>query len=308
MVNKQRFFSFGCSFTSYKWPTWADILSKDHDEFYNYGCQGAGNFYIFNAIVEANLKHSITSDDLVVVMWTNVSREDRYVKNRWITPGSIYNQNIYDQNFVKKFSDERGYYIRDLSLIYAADCILKQIGCRYIFASMMDIVLPREYVFGQDFLSSSAEKNIADLLEYYKDTVSKIKPSVHKVVFDYDWCSRPLFPEGYEEIKYNFMAVKGDDWPTWEKFLQNDFTGISKEVVDEISNVKKFNWKNWLKLTNRTDNHPTPTEHLEYLDKAFTEFQISNDVRKWVAQIEPLVLNSQPISRELWTPSTMSRW
>ena len=32
-----RFFSFGCSFTQYHWPTWANVIGMhfDYDNFYN---------------------------------------------------------------------------------------------------------------------------------------------------------------------------------------------------------------------------------------------------------------------------------
>ena len=46
----KRLFVFGCSFTQYRWPTWADIIAKDnpHLEYFNTANSGAGNLYIFN--------------------------------------------------------------------------------------------------------------------------------------------------------------------------------------------------------------------------------------------------------------------
>jgi hypothetical protein len=40
----KRAFLFGCSYTEYKWPTWANILKKDLDiPVYNWGLSGLGN-------------------------------------------------------------------------------------------------------------------------------------------------------------------------------------------------------------------------------------------------------------------------
>ena len=99
--NYKRFFAFGCSFTQYHWPTWANIISEEFNESYNYGRTGAGNFFIYQSLIEAILKHKINKDDLVMIMFSNVTREDRFVKKHgWITPGNLYFQNVYDEKFL----------------------------------------------------------------------------------------------------------------------------------------------------------------------------------------------------------------
>jgi hypothetical protein len=60
----KRLFTFGCSFTRYLWPTWADILAEDIPYYENWGCGGAGNLYISNAIMEAHNRHTLTKDYL----------------------------------------------------------------------------------------------------------------------------------------------------------------------------------------------------------------------------------------------------
>ena len=70
-----RLFTFGCSFTKYIWPTWADILGREYKEFYNYGMSGGGNLFIFDSLIEAIAKHNINKDDTVIIIWTNVTRD-----------------------------------------------------------------------------------------------------------------------------------------------------------------------------------------------------------------------------------------
>jgi hypothetical protein len=129
MENK-RFFAFGCSFTNYAWPTWADILGRNYIEYFNYGQFGSGNHYIFNALMETDQYHKISKDDLVIVQWSCSSREDRYKNENWVTTGGV--ANYYTDEELNKFFDFRGFVIRDLALIKAAKLFLdkcKKIWC-----------------------------------------------------------------------------------------------------------------------------------------------------------------------------------
>ena len=76
----RRLYTFGCSFTQYFWPTWADILGQEFDYYENWGKLGGGNQFIFNSIIECSLRNKLTPNDTVAIMWTNVTREDRYIK------------------------------------------------------------------------------------------------------------------------------------------------------------------------------------------------------------------------------------
>jgi hypothetical protein len=177
----KRFFAFGCSFTSYIWSTWADCITKEIPDSYNFGMMGAGNQLIFNKVIQANARYKFDTDDLVMVMWTNCAREDRYVGSGWLCPGNIYTQSTYDENFVKKFSCPRGYLIRDLANINATEIILSNIGCDYDFLSMVPIDQINQYD------DSYNEESIQDIISLYKETINKIKPSVYESVCNYDW-------------------------------------------------------------------------------------------------------------------------
>ena len=102
-IKINRIFTFGCSFTDYAWGTWANILGYEFPDakFYNFGKSGAGNHYIFNTLMQADSSYKFTHEDLVIVQWTNISREDRFLDTepeqdpnfiaggQWITPGKI---------------------------------------------------------------------------------------------------------------------------------------------------------------------------------------------------------------------------
>lgn len=100
----KRIFMFGCSYTQYQWPTWADILKDDQDiETYNYGRSGLGNVGIMHEIVRADLKHTFTDNDIISVVWTDWTREDRIFKGDWTAHGNVFNHPIFDKKFTKKY-------------------------------------------------------------------------------------------------------------------------------------------------------------------------------------------------------------
>ena len=122
-IKHKRIFCFGCSFTEYTMPTWADILKlhfkNTSTEVYNFGKGGAGNYYIFNRIVEKSLEYNFTKDDLILIQWSGVFREDRFKDGGWNTPGNILTQPTYSKSVVKNwFFDEEGMLKRDYSYIH----------------------------------------------------------------------------------------------------------------------------------------------------------------------------------------------
>jgi hypothetical protein len=238
----ERAFYFGCSFTDYYWPTWADIVSQEIPKNYKYAKCGAGNFYIYQAVVEAIITHKITENDLVMVMFSNVTREDRYTKSDgWITPGNLFHQNFYDEKFMKRFFCEKGYLMRDLTLVEGVDRILSTTGADYSLMSMIHL----------DSYSSDHTKmeNVNDVLQIYQSTLNKIKPSVFEIIFNNNWNNRPLRP------KYT------------------------------------CHWADGL----YTDNHPIPTEHLEYLQKMFPKTEFSDNTINQTKIWTDMVLNSNTL-------------
>jgi hypothetical protein len=96
-----RLFAFGCSFTNYRWSTWADCLAPEFDSFENWGQAGGGNHYIFNSVMEADQRHHFGAGDTVIVCWTSFTRDDRYVNGRWHTLGNMFACPIYNTEYLK---------------------------------------------------------------------------------------------------------------------------------------------------------------------------------------------------------------
>jgi hypothetical protein len=101
----KRAFLFGCSYTSFSYPTWANIMQKDLDiPVYNWGWSGTGNVAIQHRMVQCDLLNKFTEHDLIIPLWSSWTREDRYEEEGWFNVGSVLNQlpeSKYDETFVR---------------------------------------------------------------------------------------------------------------------------------------------------------------------------------------------------------------
>ena len=75
-----RVWSFGCSFTHYFYPTWADILIHNAEQQgylgENWGSCGKGNLYIANKIQECHARNTLGKEDLVFLILSNYFKKD----------------------------------------------------------------------------------------------------------------------------------------------------------------------------------------------------------------------------------------
>ncbi len=75
----KRLFTFGCSHTNYHYPTWANILSEEFDEHFNFGKEGSGPFYLFNQIsiiIKHRDKWNLSKDDYFAFLIPDENRHD----------------------------------------------------------------------------------------------------------------------------------------------------------------------------------------------------------------------------------------
>lgn len=148
---KRRIFTFGCSFTSYAWPTWADLLGEEVEHYENWGLSGIGNRAIAERVVEAHIKNKFTKDDIVVVQWTTHLRHDFYNQSPtclperllgWKTSGSVFNYHnvkIYDQKWLDTFFFEPAYLMHTFNHIALTQGLLESTGCTWFMTSIGDV-------------------------------------------------------------------------------------------------------------------------------------------------------------------------
>lgn len=123
----RRIFIFGCSFTQYIWPTWADVLEHDSNvPVYNYGLSGIGNVGISHKILEADLRHRFNSDDSIYILWTTWYREDRMFLGEWKRLGNVFNNYHYKKDFYKYCCDS-DFFVKNASAIISVNKTYKDL-------------------------------------------------------------------------------------------------------------------------------------------------------------------------------------
>lgn len=262
-----RLFTFGCSFTDYKWASWANILGLELDcEFYNFGRSGAGNFYIANLISQADSYFNFNDNDLVIVCWTNTLREDRWTYNGgWLTPGNIYNQQIYGKEFVSKWANDVHYCLRDFALIKLINDLLKS-KTQYHFLSMCNV----SNKLDQWTIRKENEK-ISTLVDLYSPVLNKILPSFYDVLWNDDLNYK------FDKDSKTIHPLYFDGHPTimeHKEYLEKTFNYNFNENTEKTIKNMHDEWlflikKTYDKFSKKTNTNDLPTFFLNNIAKNF---------------------------------------
>lgn len=182
----KRVFAFGCSFTRYVYPTWANIIFHETPQAkcYNFGKPGLGNVAISARIAEANIRYKFNENDLVLVMYTTFFREDRYIENQWQAHGCVYSQPYYDKSFVKKYVDPIGCMIRDFSVIELSKAYVTNLPCDSLLLKASDI--KDEY----DSIEEENPEKFKAVIKLYGDLWNSFPKSMKETLFPYGWETR----------------------------------------------------------------------------------------------------------------------
>jgi len=149
----RRLITAGCSFTGYT-PclTWPVFLSELFDETYNYGQSGAGNKFIFSAVIDADTRLKLTPDDLVVVAWSGFFRHDMIKRDivgeniisYWETLGDWNHWPVNNLRpavykcLTEEFTEAEYIYTSQMYMLALAR-YLKAKNIPYIFTSLEDV-------------------------------------------------------------------------------------------------------------------------------------------------------------------------
>lgn len=230
----KRVFTFGCSFTSYMWPTWADVIFQEtpQAELYNFGRPGAGNLMITSRIAEANNRYKFNENDLVLVMFSSPTREDRWTTQEgWITVGNIFNQIKYTKEWVKEFADERGYLIRDHALIDMALTYIKSIPSDSYGLLSTPLIVNSEEPSEFDTVTHN------DVATLYSDSTSRLPNSLYAYnhIYPKEYTSRNIkFGDGHPTTMMYYLYLKEIGFNLSEKTYQ-----FAKESTEKLFTINE---------------------------------------------------------------------
>tara|TARA_B100001559_G_C16463276_1_gene605222 strand:+ start:474 stop:1376 length:903 start_codon:yes stop_codon:yes gene_type:complete len=224
----KRLFAFGCSFTNYAWPSYADFLSYEFDNYENWGFPGLGNRAIAERVAECHAKNTFTKDDTILVQWTSHIRNDfhtfkeiEYSKDKfihgwfrptnkvgWKTQGNIFGSgNLelnYDNRWVNNFWDEHSYFMYSMNEILLTQGLLDSTNCNWRMITISAI----------EKLGSDTPNSMGEITRDKKETAWEEKPEFtcyREKIFEGKYKDNWLKPLGLfswerEKDLYNFQG------------------------------------------------------------------------------------------------------
>lgn len=243
----KRFFAFGCSFTNYFWPTWADIIGQDVEFYENWGDPGGGNHFIFNSFIEADARYNFNSDDLVIIMWSKIEREDRYFNDRWLHATNHNIEEKYGKFWVEKFYlDTRSQLIQSLAYMKSVQTILESKNINWATLFWNDWF----YEGVDHFYDLQTEEKKNELFAIWKEKIKEL------------FSGAPLSDSG-----------KNQDVVELYRDVFTNVSGVYRQFADE--NIKN-------RVAPNKDIHPMPEEALMFLDWVWPNNTISDESREYV--------------------------
>jgi hypothetical protein len=237
----RRLFVFGCSFTNYEWPTWADLLGLEFEQYENWALPGIGNRAIAERLAECHARNNITEHDTVIVQWSSHIRHDWYKEyfnkeenaiDGWAVHHTSEHYVKHKKNIDALFS-EKGYVLHTLNMITLAQALLTSTGCKWLMTSLGDIRnMGYDNVFtNRSYIGATSDTDTLELIKTVNSSSS--------------WLVWEKFPE---------FKIYAKIWDN-ENWLEPMFKTV-RANKDKIWIFEKDGY---------IDLHPTPYLHNEWL-------------------------------------------
>lgn len=246
-MQDRRLFAFGCSFTEYRWPTWADIWGlggQFSGGYWNMAAKGSSNERIAYHINEFCVRFGpmLNESDIIAVMWSSLNRlcthsevrEDGSKHPGWRSSGSCVHSDWYQDphNSMGRMmcTDER-FIMRDYNLIHFANQVMEQTPAKVRQFQMIDI---QDHTDAEGTGESGAKLEYRSAMkELFGDSLSKLKPSMHENVFSGDWNSLPDHNLPDRELRIDGHPTPLEHMTYMRQVIPGEFV-ISPEVENEV--------------------------------------------------------------------------
>lgn len=267
---RRRLFTFGCSYTSYSWPTWADLLGMAFAESKNFGLAGIGNRAIAERVAEANARYNFTKDDVVIVQWSSHLRNDFHhpysLPKRigfWKTCGSIFNyinESLYDKKWIETFFFEPSYFMHTLNHISLTQGLLESTGATWYMSSIGDI-----RNMGSDLRDNAGIGEHTHFLTPYDRT----RPHV-----------------AWEKLP----ELKMYDTGIWQKYAEHWLTPMEYTAVENKDLT--FSFADTVNSGDFLDTHPSTAQHMIWLRQELSDkLTLSNNQLQEMDKVSEAVQN-----------------
>lgn len=190
----KRIFTFGCSFTQYVWPTWADIILYKN-EGVNLGISGGGFDLIMYRLMEVDRKFKITPDDEIIIIYPTPIRWDLIIGDppNWQCYGQATTSPLF--KYYNDLYNLEGLLFKSFYNISIIHNYLTSKKIKYHCGSINDIFVDVGNYFEELELSSE----VLELIKHIKNTV------------DFDLTNF-----------FSYLNKNEEHWPVTKKFKDYD--------------------------------------------------------------------------------------
>jgi len=136
----KRFFAFGCSYTRWWWPTVADFIGINFDQYINLGHGGNSNSHMAHEFMYAHKKYNFTKNDFIYIGVTGIGREvlieEEQNTIRFVKSGDTFPKYNPNHEYIsRKYTDHIDNWAfaawRSSTALNTCKLFLEQIGCKY---------------------------------------------------------------------------------------------------------------------------------------------------------------------------------
>lgn len=263
---KSNLITFGCSFTKFDWPTYADFLSIYYDNYTNYGKAGSGNRAIFHKVIQYLDSKKDFSQDQVVIQWSSCAREDKYDSHsnqEYLCAGNITNNPFYGREYIDNHFSFQQNLVETTDYIKTVKDLLTYHNISYIMTFMLDIRIGphlgepgfnSNYQYVPEVELKKCEPVFNKLTHLVDNKFTSTCISMHQLDSSEEvYCYSPkeqLNPDSHPSPRqhYNFMKkyilpnleyLTLKETPSLLKILEdwNNFAKVRKNLEDKIDKI-----------------------------------------------------------------------
>ena len=226
-----RIFTFGCSFTDYRWPTWADIILYGN-EGYNCAVTGGGFDSILYRLLEVDRKFKLTKEDKIIIVLTTPLRWDIIVNQSWSTHGQITSNPSFAKYENKLFSID-GLAYKSFNNLLLIQEFLERRNLNYVFGAITDLYKH----LGNYFEDYNRVSETDELIKYVKSKVKIELIDFKNFISDPDtpWVTTKVYKDNKSE--YHPRPLTHYRWVT--DVLMKHMNIDLKITQDQLLEVEK---------------------------------------------------------------------
>lgn len=233
---KQRIFTFGCSFTNWVWPTWANILLYQNDGI-NFGYGGAGLEHTLHSIIECDRKYNFTENDIVIVMYTTPIRWDLILGDntlKWICMGQTITSDYI--KYLDELYSIEGLIYKSLNNVLIIDNYLKNKNVKSYMTSINDIFID----FHNYFENVEIGDNLKELVSYVQSQIKLDMTNMHSFLLGNHkkWTTNKIWTDlsDYHPTTLSHYKWMMNNFPEELKSLIKADEETIKQIENDIKN------------------------------------------------------------------------